>query len=332
MGTIATLERMFWFDDRARRCRYPNAAKLAERFELSPKTAQRCIDAMRDRFGAPLEYQASKRGYYYRDNSFELPHMQVSQEEILAILLARKLLSSTSGGFISRDIGRFSRKLMVEAGGLGLNAGSIDRLFSAAWTGHAPVAADTFHRISQCLISSRCLRFAYRSPATDRITQRTVEPHHLQYYNASWVLTARCLLRSQWRKFYLARMDNVSVTGDTFIPRPQKEWRRRVEGAFGIFQGGKSVEVVLRFTPFRARWIREQVWHPDQQMIPFADGGLELRLPVVDFREIKMKILQFGADVSVVAPEDLRNEIGEEVRKMGEMYGDGRWEEQVDRR
>ena len=33
MGITATLERMFWFDDQARRSRYPNASKLAEHFE-----------------------------------------------------------------------------------------------------------------------------------------------------------------------------------------------------------------------------------------------------------------------------------------------------------
>jgi predicted DNA-binding transcriptional regulator YafY len=327
MGIIATLERIFWFDNQARHRRYPNASKLAERFELSARTAQRCIDALRDRFGAPLEYQPSAKGYYYRDGSFQLPRFQVSQEEILAILLARKLLASTSGGFISRDIGRFSRKLLTETGGVGLDSGSIEQLFSATWTGHAPVAADIFRRISKSLITSKRIRFAYISPATNRTTTRTVEPHHLQYYMASWVLTARCLLRNEWRKFYLARMDRLEATDETFIPRPPGEWRHLVEGAFGIFQGGEAVEAVLRFTPFRARWIREQLWHPAQAMIPLDDGSLELRLPVADFREIKMKILQFGADVVVVAPEALRREVAEEIRRMGEMYEERRTED-----
>lgn len=320
MGSIATLERIFWFDGQARRRRFPNASKLAARFELSAKTAQRCIDAMRDRFGAPLEYDPSERGYYYRDNSFELPHFQVSQQEILAILLARRLLSSTSEGFISRDIGRFSRKLICESGSLGLKTGSIDRLFSATWTGHAPVPANLFCRISHCLIFSKCLTFTYASPATGQAVRRTVEPHHLQYYMASWVLTARCLLRNQWRKFYLARMTDANATDEPFSPCPPDEWRHLVEGAYGIFQGGEAVEVILRFTAFRARWIREQVWHPDQKMIPLNDGGLELRLPVTDFREIKMKILQFGADVVVVAPEALREEVVAEIGRMGEVY------------
>jgi predicted DNA-binding transcriptional regulator YafY len=321
MGNVATLERMFWFDDQVRQKRYPNATRLAKRFELSPKTAQRCIDALRDRFGAPLEYDAAQRGYCYRDGAFNLPRFQIRQEEILALLLARKLLSSTSGGFISRDIDRFTRKLITEAGGKIADGQGIDRLFSATWTGHAPIDAKTFQLISQSLLTSKQLRFAYRSPASGRLTLRTVQPHHLQYYMASWVLTARCLLRDQWRKFYLARMERIAVTDTAFIPRPADQWRDCVDGTFGIFQGGESIDVILRFTPFRARWIEEQYWHPSQKMIRLKDGSLELHLPVTDFREIKMKILQFGADVMVIAPTELKEEVAAEVRRMGVLYG-----------
>lgn len=320
MGAVAALERMFWFDDQVRRGRYPNSRNLAERFELSSKTAQRCIDAMRDRFGAPLEYDAVRRGYAYHDDTFELPHFQVTPEEILAILMARKLLSNTSGGFISQDIERFSRKLICGIGGRGLGPEHVDQRFSATWTGHAPVDADTFKPVSTALLTSRCLAFDYRSPAADHAIRRTAEPHHLQYYMASWVLTARCRLRDEWRKFYLSRMGRITLQSETFVPRPAGEWRRFIDGAYGIFQGENTIDVVLRFTPFRAGWIREQLWDPAQTLTELEDGGVELRLPVADFREIKMKILQFGADVRVVEPEALRLEIAEEIRRMGEIY------------
>ena len=39
-------ERFFWFDERVKAKAYPNAAKLAERFEISSKTAQRAIEFM----------------------------------------------------------------------------------------------------------------------------------------------------------------------------------------------------------------------------------------------------------------------------------------------
>jgi predicted DNA-binding transcriptional regulator YafY len=50
------------------------------------------------------------------------------------------------------------------------------------------------------------------------------------------------------------------------------------------------------------------------------DGSIEMTFPVADFREVKLKILQFGADVEVVGPEDLRQEIAEEISRMAEIY------------
>jgi predicted DNA-binding transcriptional regulator YafY len=78
----------------------------------------------------------------------------------------------------------------------------------------------------------------------------------------------------------------------------------------------------IQFTPFRARWIRQQTWHPDQTHRNTADGGIELSFPVADFREVKMMILQFGADVQVVSPASLRAEIADEIRKMSRIYPD----------
>ena len=56
MGEQLFLERFVWFDNEARHGRYPNAFKLADRFEISTKTAQRSIDYFRDRLQAPLAY------------------------------------------------------------------------------------------------------------------------------------------------------------------------------------------------------------------------------------------------------------------------------------
>ena len=68
-------------------------------------------------------------------------------------------------------------------------------------------------------------------------------------------------------------------------------------------------------------WIREQVWHPAQKMENLPDGGLRLVLPVADFREVKLRILQFGADVEVIEPKELRDEVKEEIGKMAKIYG-----------
>lgn len=78
--------------------------------------------------------------------------------------------------------------------------------------------------------------------------------------------------------------------------------------------------MTLRFSPFRSRWIRQQVWHPNQQIQELLDSSLEITFPVADFREVKMMILQFGADCEVVAPEELREEVKDEIRRLAGVY------------
>ena len=115
MGGFLVLERFGWFDQQIRNNRFPNAATLSGRFEISPKTAQRTIDFMRDRFAAPLEYNASRKGYFYTDAGYALPRLFASQEEILAVLMARHLLSKNDGGLIAKNLGSFSQKLLADA-------------------------------------------------------------------------------------------------------------------------------------------------------------------------------------------------------------------------
>jgi predicted DNA-binding transcriptional regulator YafY len=50
------------------------------------------------------------------------------------------------------------------------------------------------------------------------------------------------------------------------------------------------------------------------------DGSLILRFVVTDFREVKLRILQYGADVEVLAPEALREEVRKEIVRMVKLY------------
>ena len=75
MGDQLYLERFVWFDNEARRDRFPNASKLAVKFEITTKTAQRSIDYFRDRLQAPLAYRMARR-------------LRRSQEEREALLVA----------------------------------------------------------------------------------------------------------------------------------------------------------------------------------------------------------------------------------------------------
>ncbi len=54
MGEKLYVERCVWFDNEMRNGRYPNAATLALKFEISHKTAQRTIDYLLPEKATPV--------------------------------------------------------------------------------------------------------------------------------------------------------------------------------------------------------------------------------------------------------------------------------------
>ncbi len=87
-------ERFLWFHAQVKAGRYPNSVNLAESFEISGRTAQRDIEFIRDRLEAPLDYSHRYRGYFYTDDTYELPALWVNESNILALSLAVRLAST----------------------------------------------------------------------------------------------------------------------------------------------------------------------------------------------------------------------------------------------
>lgn len=70
MGENQRLVQFQWFDQQVQAGKYPNARSLAQQFEIVQKTAQRAITYFRDQLNAPLEFDSSRKGYFYPDNAF----------------------------------------------------------------------------------------------------------------------------------------------------------------------------------------------------------------------------------------------------------------------
>lgn len=74
--------RIQWLHKRLVNGSYPNARRLAERFHISPRQAQRDIDFLKKKMGAPLAYDSARRGFYYTE-PFRLPLLLTSDNDDL---------------------------------------------------------------------------------------------------------------------------------------------------------------------------------------------------------------------------------------------------------
>lgn len=64
--------RIQWLHKKMTMKSYPNAQRLAERFGISHRQAQRDMDYLRRELGAPIAYDNSRKGFYYT-HPFVLP-------------------------------------------------------------------------------------------------------------------------------------------------------------------------------------------------------------------------------------------------------------------
>lgn len=318
-----TFERFFWFHQRIKDKRYPNSSHLCEEFEIAQRTARRDIEFMRYRLGAPLEYNRTKRGYHYTDEAYELPANWINESNVLSLALAVRLASTIPDRGVKDDLCRLIEQVVGTAGGDSrrLRLSRISEKVSVKNIEYGRVNEQFFHLTVTALLADLPLRISYQSPHSGAAGQRTILPLHLLHYMGSWHLLAWCESRKAIRNFSLSRLQRVETTSERVdIPDnlpPIKEYTRR---HFGIMQGGETRQVTLRFTAQSAARIREQVWHPQQQVSTEPDGSLLLHFPTADFRELTRVILSYGAEVQVIVPTDLQCLVQEEIKKMSGIY------------
>ncbi len=76
--------RIQWLHKKLTMKSYPNAQRLAERFGISHRQAQRDFDYLRRELGAPIAYDNSRKGFFY-ESPFVLPMLLTSDNDELYI-------------------------------------------------------------------------------------------------------------------------------------------------------------------------------------------------------------------------------------------------------
>ena len=89
---------------------------------------------------------------------------------------------------------------------------------------------------------------------------------------------------------------------------------------YGIFAGKDIKWATIRFSPERARWVSTEKWHPNQIGVFLDNGSYELKVPFSNTRELCMDILKHGADVTVISPVELIEEVIKEAKSLIENH------------
>lgn len=180
---------------------------------------------------------------------------------------------------------------------------------------------EIFRQLNQAIREGERLAMVYYTFSRDDLTERTIDPYHLVFRDGFWYLAAYCHQREEVRLFRVDRIQGLAPTGDRFPAGEGFDFDAYMGAAWSM-ERGLEFPFTIRLTGDAARLAGETRFHPSQKLSPIAgeDGAVLFSARASGLRSIARWIMSFGGEAEVLAPEELRQYIGEELRKAARVY------------
>ena len=292
-----------------------SAADLMERLSCSRSSLTRVVNEMRLYLNAPIEHDSARGGYYYAsvlNEQYQLPGVWFNASELHAMLAVEQLLESAEPGLLADMLQPLKSRIQTILQRQGIASQATERYIRILRQGGRS-ANPLFATLAGGLMQHKQIAIRYYGRQTDSETERIISPQRLIHYRDNWYLDAWCHQRQALRSFAVENVQQAKVLDHAAQTLLDEELDAHFTIAYGIFAGQPVATAVLRFTAYRARWVADEQWHPQQISRYLEDGRYELRIPYADPHELIMDILKFGPDVEVMAPQALRTAVSERL-------------------
>lgn len=295
--------------------------ELARFCGVSTDTIRRDLDLLEER-GTGLIKQGRR---YLLDHRRSLYAVKFTKDECLALYLAARLLSRHSDEHNPHVIQALEK--LADA----LNTKSP---LMARHIAHAAAAVRgrrlrrdyvaALETVTQGWAEGRKVWLRYADMRNER-SERVFAPYYIEPSGIGYACYAigRDEVSGALRTFKIERILDARLTDELFTIPDTFDPQRQLANAWGvIWRDEGAIEVTLRFAASVVRRVKESVWHHSQQLTDLPDGSCLFMVQVGSTLEMKPWIRQWGADVVVVAPHDLRAELAAEVQRMARAYAE----------
>jgi predicted DNA-binding transcriptional regulator YafY len=309
----AVLARIYFIDRQIASGKYPNVHYLAKEYEVGTATIYRDIEYMRDMLNAPIEYSAKHRGWYYEEKSFRLPARFASANDMLALGMAKSLISLYKDTPLFQSADRLLNDITAP-----LSTDEAPDVKQAAWyekriivppVASSPVNAETWEIIIDAMKENRVIVFEYKGIWDKDFRSILVRPYQLLFDIGVWYIYGYSEKRSAMRLFSLSRIKNVSLTNEHFTLPKNFDYCLKNDGSyFGIFIGEKK-HYKIAFASNASIDIQERKWATDQKIeVRENDIGIIIDFSSTQYEKILSWVLSYGISARPIQPPELVKE------------------------
>jgi predicted DNA-binding transcriptional regulator YafY len=292
-------------------------AEIAERLEVSSRTARRYVEILRE-LGVPVEGERGRHGAYSLRPGFKLPPLMFTDEEALGLTLgllaARRLGLSGVAPAVEGALAKVER-VMPEVLGERVRALEETVIPTVARPAKLPTG-EVVVALATAVRGRRRVRLRYRSGLGEE-TERRVDPYAVVNREGYWYAVGQDHLRERMRLFRLDRVLEAEVLGETFVRPPGFDAPQQVLDALAAMpQDRWSVEVVLLEATLEEA--REEV-PPMGVALEEAEGAVIMRSSTSDLDWMARVLAGLSFPFVVRRPPELRKALRQHAAEIADM-------------
>lgn len=317
--THLMLERLVGIHTKIKSGTYPNTKKLAEEFNEGKGTAtiSRDIEFLRDRFGAPIEYDPIHRGYYYSEN-FEMPLNTITSQKLSSLFAAKMMLANFKGSPLYEEVSNVIDSLAVTT-----TQKYSEFLCRIAIPPSPQVIVDdkVWDIVIESLQRNAIMEFDYKGRWNTETTHRKIRPYQLVLDDGKYFLYGYSEERNATRLFLLSRITNPKQSDKVFELPADYEFEPHCGGGkFGSFSSDTKDHYKIEFYENARQMIKDCIWADDQ--IIYDDNTRNcttIEFSSTQFLKIEEWILSQGCYAKPIEPQWLVEDWKGHVREMWKM-------------
>lgn len=321
---MTRIERLYRIDQLLRSRRAIARRELLDALECSQATLSRDIEYLRSQLNAPIVFDGALGAYRLEASAcgpaYALPGLWFNDTEIHALLSIGHLLESIQPGLLGPYVAPLRRRFEALLGKQRHTPEEIRSriLLLTANPRHTSLAH--FSVCAKATLDRRRLRIRHHDRYLDTVNEREVSPQRLVRYKENWYLDTWCHLREAIRTFAVDALLGAEMIDQVAKEVPGEELDAVLATGYGIYAGRDVEWATLKFSPWQARWVSQETWHTDQRSQWEPDGSYILEVPYSAEAELLMDIFKYGPEVEVLAPENLRRKVAEQLALAAERY------------
>ncbi len=299
-------------------------AEIARKLEVNRSTVNRYLPDL-----PPHIYIDDMDGCRWKiDRQAYLINVRFNLDEAMAVHLASRLLAT-----------RMDRQNIHAASALhklGLSLQALAPLISRYVSQSAekmgslkqrqdPVYLQALEKLTLAWAEGKKVQVWHRSDKDQEIWTYVFAPYYIEPYaigQSTYVFGLR-EPPGEIRTFKIERIERVELLRETYTIPDDFDPFEMLSEAWGIwFKAEGPEQVTLKFHPRAAHRVGETRWHQSEQVEIQEDGYLLWRALIDEPREMLPWVRGWGADVEVIEPQWMRDEVGEEVLRLTAIYHD----------